>query len=315
MSKDYTYFVRESLTPDGPWAHEWKVFISAFNGSERVRRVFDLAPSTTKIWIIHEEYGFDCCELPCEGGFMSQALVEEEMLRFWEEQLDGLGLEAEEDRVCLDATGFMRPQLMFLIKVLVERGVRKFDVLYSEPRYYKYKDQTEFAGRHITGVRQVFGYEGMSDASASREVLVIGTGFETNLISEVAEDKDQSKKIAIFGLPSLMPDMYQQNALRAWSAKDAIDSESCETHFAPASDIFATATVVSELIEHERRRGDLGHIYLAPLSTKAQAIGFALCALSEYQGENVSIIYPFTRFYEKETSVGIARVWRHALEF
>ena len=177
------------------------------------------------------------------------------------------------------------------------------------------KDSTTFAGSHVDSVRQVVGFEGSSDESGSRDLLLIGAGYETHLISEVAEDKEESRKIVLLGLPSLRPDMYQQNAWRAWQASDAISLQESERYFAPAADVFATATVVSELVDREQKRGNVRHIYMAPLSTKAQAIGFALCFLSEFQAKNVSIIYPFTRTYEKETSVGLARIWKHTLEF
>ena len=204
---------------------------------------------------------------------------------------------------------------MFLIKLLYAKGIRKFDVLYSEPQYYLDKDRTTFAGSHVDSVRQVAGFEGISDDTGSRDLLLIGAGYETHLISEVAEDKEESRKIVLLGLPSLRPDMYQQNAWRAWQASDAISVEESERYFAPAADVFATATVVSELVDREQKRGNVRHIYMAPLSTKAQAIGFALCFLSEFQGANISIIYPFTQTYEKETSAGLARIWKHTLEF
>ena len=300
---------------ESDWDFKWDVFVSAFNGSERVRRVYEKVKAENKYWIVHEEYGFAGDEGPEGGGFICEAVNEEEMLKFWECVLSISVPDVEGTRVCLDATGFMRPQLMFLVNLLHAKGVRKFDVLYSEPQYYLNKDSTTFAGSHVDNVRQVVGFEGISDESGSRDLLLIGAGYETHLISEVAEDKEESRKVVLLGLPSLRPDMYQQNAWRAWQASDAISLEESERYFAPAADVFATATVVSELVDREQKRGNVRHIYMAPLSTKAQAIGFALCFLSEFQKRNVSIIYPFTRNYEKETSVGLARIWKHTLEF
>ena len=300
---------------EADWNFRWNVFVSAFNGSERVRRVYDKVEADNKYWIVHEEYGFASGEGPEGGGFICAALNEEEILRFWESVLSVSVYDVTDTKVCVDATGFMRPQLMFLVNLLHAKGVSKFDVLYSEPQYYLNKDSTTFAGSHVDNVRQVAGFEGISDEAGSRDLLLIGAGYETHLISEVAEDKEESRKVVLLGLPSLRPDMYQQNAWRAWQASDAISLEESERYFAPAADVFATATVVSELVDRERKRGNVRHIYMAPLSTKAQAIGFALCFLSEFQRSNVSIIYPFTRTYEKETSVGLARIWKHTVEF
>ena len=296
------------------WEESWDVLISAFNGSERVEFVYQRVEARHKVWIIHEEYAFKEEEMPREEKFECKAVDEVEMLRFWEEWLLVRVEAGEAKSICIDATGFMRPQLLFLINLLKKKGVSTFDIIYAEPQYYRNKDNTVFAGSYVEDVKQVIGYEGQSDESGSREVLIIGAGYETNLILEVAEEKDQAKKLVVLGLPSLRPDMYQQNAWRAWRASDAVSRETSERHFAPAADIFGTATMISELIEKEKRKGDLNHIYLAPLSTKAQAVGFALCILCEYEDQNVSIIYPFTREYEKETSVGVARIWRHTIE-
>ena len=315
MSRDYTHLYREELRIEADWDAEWDVFVSAFNESERVRRVFEKVRAKKKYWIVHDEYGFDCDEVPGEGGFICDASSEEGMLKFWECCLGAAVVNVKRTRVCLDATGFMRPQLMFLVNLLFVKEIRKFDVLYSEPQYYLNKDSTTFAGSYVDSVRQVVGFEGISNDAGLRDLLLIGAGYETHLISEVAEDKEESRKVVLLGLPSLRPDMYQQNAWRAWQASDAISPEESERYFAPAADVFATATVVSELVSREQRKGSVRHIYMAPLSTKAQAIGFALCYLSEFRGSNVSIIYPFTRTYEKETSVGLARIWRHTIEF
>ena len=192
---------------------------------------------------------------------------------------------------------------------------KKFDVLYSEPMYYKNKDQTKFSGKHVDRVRQVIGFEGVSDIKGSGDVLIIGAGYETHLIEEIAENKDRAKKMVILGLPSLRADMYQQNAWRTWLAEDALDGAKRQRYFAPASDAFATATILSELIFRERRMGSIRHLYLSPLATKAQAVGFALCYLTECQGSNTSIIFPFTIDYQRETSIGFSRAWLHTLEF
>ena len=314
MSREYTHLYRQKLDYNAKWDCQWDIFISAYNASERVRGVFDKIEATKKYWIAHEEYGFGEEELPPKYILVDGSSGEMGMLGVWNSVTAGRGDDWRDMCLCIDATGFLRPHLMFLLKLLLSKGVKKFDVLYSEPEYYKKKDRTMFSGSHVEEVRQVAGFEGIHDNAGSREVLIIGAGYETHLISEVAEDKDQARKVVLLGLPSLRPDMYQQNVWRTWQAEDAIDPESSERYFVPASDPFATATVVSELIDRERKRGDLRHIYLAPLSTKAQAVGFALCHLVEHEGANVSIIYPFTKDYEKETSIGIARIWRNTLE-
>lgn len=55
--------------------------------------------------------------------------------------------------------------------------------------------------------------------------------------------------------------------------------------------------------------------YLAPLSSKPQALGLALYYIWENGLEKpMSIIYPFCERYIGDTATGIARVWRYEVE-
>lgn len=204
---------------------------------------------------------------------------------------------------------------MFLLYLLYSKGLRTVDIIYSEPEQYIKKDLTVFSDRKVEEVRQVKGFEGNTNNTDLRDVLVIGAGYETHLISEVADDKERAKKIIILGLPSLQADMYQQNAWRTWQAADALGEDLEQKHFAPAFDPFVTAEVLREIVEHEQNMSPIGHLYLSPLATKAQAIGFALFFLTEYRNTNASIIYPFCERYDRETSIGLSRIWLYTLEF
>ena len=91
----------------------------------------------------------------------------------------------------------------------------------------------------MTEVRQVVGYEGQHVTDTSRDVLIIGAGYDDKLIAEVAEHKDQARKIQLFGLPSLRADMYQENVLRAHLAESAVGTpihDEASNFFAPAND-------------------------------------------------------------------------------
>ena len=61
------------------------------------------------------------------------------------------------------------------------------------------------------------------------------------LIAQVAENKEFSKKVQIFGLPSLRAHMYQENVLRAYKAEEAVGRDTVDessSYFAPANDPF-----------------------------------------------------------------------------
>ena len=317
MCWDYTIFYKSRLSAEDILLEKWDIFVSAFNPSERVAWVFEQIQATRSIWMVHREYALDESEMPKIGevvrpdasneadfiaGFFSEVGVAE---------FGGL-------RICVDITGFMRPHLMFLIKWLQRYGAASDDVLYSEPVSYSKREETQFSKGSIDAVRQVAGFEGIASRDTSNDLLIVGAGYDDRLIAKVAEDKDKADKIQIFGLPSLRADMYQQNLLRAYRAANAI-GESHQAgqrrYYAPANDPFATATVLSEVVERRNRRRQITNLYLSPLATKPQALGFALFYLGECENTNSSIIFPFSSGYEKETGVGLSRTWRYTIEF
>ena len=317
MSVDYTIFYKSPLDPDGDWAKDqtWDVFISAFNTSERVRRVFESAQAKDKHWIVHAEYAFAPEQRPASGNvFMSRDEIREDDCI--QEFLSKNCPDIKTGTLCIDISGFMRPHLMFLIRVLKAKGVRSFDALYSEPKQYVRREATELAKWRVTEVRPVSGFEGTHQPSlgADDDLLIIGAGYEHHLMGQVANAKTNTRKIQLFGFPSLQADFYQENMLNAHKAAEAVSATN-EKHplFAPANDPFVTAAVLHEKVTEERRHG-VKNIYLCPLASRPQALGFALYYLYEGIEESVSIIYPFATRYAHETTIGIARIWKYHIE-
>lgn len=311
--RDYTFLYREELSHHETWNRKWGLFISAYDTSERVQFVFKHVEADVKHWIVHCEYGFSPDLTQIDNAFWSDELNEGEyILSYFDSMLSTVDLSTT--RVCVDVTGFMRPHLMFLVKLLFSRGATVVDVIYAEPAFYKNKEKTKFSVEQVREVRQVVGFEGVTNNDTSNDLLIIGAGYETHLIEEVAEDKDKARKMIVLGFPSLSADMYQQNAWRTRLAVDAVGESAYEKHFAPANDPFVTATKLSELVDRERRRSPPTNIYLSPLATKAQAVGFVLYYLSECQNESISIIFPYSDTYEPGTSRGVARIWCYTVE-
>jgi hypothetical protein len=310
---DYTYLYRTELGINDNWTQSWDVFISAFDNSERVTRTFSKVRAQEKLWLLHNEYGLSQSAVP-SGAFTSPEENEADFIReFFNNALARRDL--SRTRICLDITGFMRPHMMFLVKLLAVSGVRTLDVMYTEPQLYSNRERTEFSDRAVTSVRQVTGFEGYIDNNTANDVLVIGAGYESHLIAEVAEDKEKADRVVIFGLPSLRADMYQQNRLRVHEASDSIGDTATAKFFSPANDPFVAATVLSELVEKRDAKGRITNLYLAPLATKAQALGFVLFYLKECSGRAASILYPFSAKYSPDASRGISRAWLFTLEF
>lgn len=316
MAVDYTILYRSRLELEDlklPSNH-WPVLVSAYNASERVQAIFARANADAKHWLIQPEYGYSPEQYPKNGDVFAPTSRNE--ADFLADYLAKASVDPRQSGACIDITGFMRPHLMLLVRMMFEAGVDRFHVLYTDPVRYSKEEQTEFSKGPVVAVRQVAGFEGQHVPHRGVEdTLIIGTGYDDELIRRVADSKANAHKHQMFGLPSLQPDMYQENVLRASRAAEAVgQSGEREPCFAPANDPFVTASILQARVNREVAAGHLSNLYLCPLGTKAQALGFALYYLTEWLGGPCSMIFPFAEFYEQETSKGIARVWKYTLE-
>jgi len=317
-AREYNIFYKKELSPAHDWsAFCWDVFASAFNSSDRVAIVFNCVAASKKFWLIHTEYDYQASELP-QGSVIHLTSDEAESIKTFVKTIEqSAGKPIGEISLCVDLTGFMRPHLLFLVLYLHFLKVRRFDVIYTEPDVYAKKERTIFSAGAIT-VRQVAGYEGLNSPDQSDDLLIIGSGYDQRLIKAVAEHKDKADKVQIYGLPSLRADMYQENVLNAYKAEDAIGvnkSTDVDEFFAPANDPFVTATILSEIVARRKRIRPISNLYLSPLATKAQALGFALYFIGEGQSTNTSMLFPVSARYTRETSRGLSRVWLYTVEY
>jgi hypothetical protein len=316
---DYNIFYKTELSLKDPWpAGRWDVFISAYNSSERVKITFDKVPARRKCWVIHNEYSYSSEDIPPGDSFRS---TKQDEASFIKELVSYIQQSAGEDisklSICVDVTGFMRPHLLFLALYFWRSNVPQFDILYTEPQRYAQKELTTFSEGAIS-VRQVAGYEGINSPDFAGDLLIVASGYDHRLIKAVAEHKDKADKIQIFGLPSLRADMYQENVLNAHRASDALGvnkTSDVASYFAPANDPFVTASTLHEIVERRSRVLPISNLYLSPLATKPQALGFALFYIGECEGKNASILFPVSSRYSRETSIGLSRVWMYTIEY
>lgn len=198
--------------------------------------------------------------------------------------------------------------------------VRTFDILYTEPKQYRDQERTNFSDNFYQ-VKKLYGMSGVNTSEADYDLLIIAAGYDHSRIIDVAKLKKHCKKVLLFGFPSLSPDMFQENVLRAYKAESDLGSECFEdissNIFAPAYDPFVTAQTIKEYIEQEQWKSgkDFTNIYFAPLSSKPHAIGMAIYFLLEKGWQkNYSIIYPFCNTYYPDNSDGVAKIWRYTIE-
>ena len=314
MMIDYSIFYRSVVDPASLENVEpYDVFISAFNSAIRVQSVFEKTPAARKIWLVHPEYKYMDNELPSVGEIVKP--LQNDELEQVRELLEVTG-PLVGSRVCIDITGFMRHVLVFLIAKLNTLGVNNFTAVYSEPEAYAKQEATVFSTQTAGKVRAIAGMR-LSNNEHAQDVLVLGVGFDHALINEVMNNKDHVVVYPILGFPPLSPDMFQQSAIRAsHSGGPALeDAWITNRRFAPANDPFATAGVVAELIRKMDVTGRSPNVYLSPLSTKVQALGFALYWVLEGKGRGaVSMLLPECETYSRETSTGLKRLWTYDVE-
>lgn len=291
----------------------WSLFISAYNESERVLSVFARTRAERKLWVILPEYEYEPIEVSHLTGALHCARQDSESVVV-KKIVERVGETAMLNGVCIDITGFMRPHILFLLHLLSGIGVAEISMLYTEPDRYARKEHTTFSKEEITCVRQVHGYEGVHSDDMERDVLLVGVGYDDALISRVINDKDSAHLVQMLSLPSLSADMYQESILRLDRTGTAGVASGAEVIFAPANDPFVIASELSTKVFEMRNSGNLGNLYLCPLATKPQALGFGLFYLRELCGEPASIVFPFSHSYSRGTSTGVGRSWVYEIK-
>lgn len=306
---DLSYFV-DAKRPLSPNNDSWDIFVSAYNDSDRVKRIFASIHAKRKAWWMLPEYNYQLHEFPTDGDVVADLHHEHEadLIRDALAQTGPLT-----GRVAFDVTGLMRPHILFLMNYLLLNGVTRYDFIYTEPEHYSRRVDTAFSKDETSIVRQVAGYEGQHTPDTTNDILILGVGYDHPLISRVVSNKEKARTVQLHSLPSLSADMYHEALLRLDSVGMAGASED-SIYFSSANDPYVTASVLSGAIKSLNSTKPVTNLYLSTLATKPQAIGFGLFYLTELRGSSSSIIFPCTRGYERETGKGLGRSWVYPIE-
>lgn len=210
-------------------------------------------------------------------------------------------------RFVIDITGFPRQHVMCIVGRLISLGWNGFRAMYAEPTAYVHEEDTVFSGEGQVTVRPVRGLEG-SYRVGKAETLVIGTGYEVDLMQAVAYSRPRATKKLLFGLPPLQLTMYQENILQAMLASDAVEGTGkSDRLFAAAYCPFETAQVITDCVTRGARKGE--NTFLAPLGTKVQALGFTLAYMYEFSGQTATMLTAATAKVRRGTALGVGRIW------
>ncbi len=310
MKMDYSYFKKTRYRSiEDLRGLEYDCLISTYVESERVKAPSQYISSKEKWWVLEDDNA--------SGDFIGSART----FRITDESDGGIAKELIEkcyNRLCVDITGFVIPQLLILLRFLQIKGIRSFDVIYTEPNQYKEGEETQFTETPIC-VKQILGYSGMHISDMSNDLLVVAAGYDHSRIIEVATEKKSAKKVLLFGFPPCSPGMFQENILRAFQAEPAVGMDCFRNMdlniFAAANDPFSTAQALKSYVEKVlRSKEPFTNLYLSPLSSKPQALGMALFYIWEDGWKKEwSIIYPFCTKYIHDTTSGISRIWRYEI--
>lgn len=311
---DYTIFYKRIIDSQEKWDNlpEYDFYISTYDCSDRVKYNFSKIKAKEKHWFFTPHHKIPADKRVIDGKIFEYNHYNDDdfIVQYFN---DISAILQPDSRFCIDITGFIRPFIVFLIRYLQEAGYKNVDVIYTEPNKYVHSDETEFSG-FVDIVRPVPGCSS-SDVmpSSENDVLILAAGYDDNLISAVAESKKHCDiKYQIYGFPSLQPDMYQESVLRVHNARESLGS-GVLTYYAPAFDPFVTAQKIKEIVDINLSIRKV-NIYISPLSTKPQVLGFILYYLFEGISKPVSIIFPYSLHYSINTCSGINKTWLYQLE-
>jgi hypothetical protein len=307
MKTDYSVFFKTSYDDGNIDSENYDYFFSGYDNCPRTTTIYNKVVANQKLWFLFPQYNIKQTDLPAGEEFYTRDLLKED--DFFIDYITGNNLNFG-GKICVDTTGFLHPHLIFLIKYLYLKGVKRIDFLYTEPKYYKKAEDTKFSG-FIDDVRIIEGYgASYTIPNVDNDLLITAAGYDDKLIAKISQAKSKIRsKYAIIGFPSLQPDMYQESILKIHSAKESIGV--MKQKFAPAYDPFITAQVIDNIINE-----NVGctNIYLSPLSTKPQTLGMAFYYLWNHASRPISIIYPFSKSYPPSTGVGIKKTWKYTFE-
>lgn len=319
---DYDIYYRKELSIENESLNSeaFDIFISAFNASDRVKDVFDKVNSQYKYWLVHPEYKFTDAELATiEATKVIKPLQFNEQEQFFELYNELKQYDLTSAKICIDSTGFMRNVLAFLIIAFGHMGAKKIYILYSEPVKYIDNQNTNFS----ISADKVKALDGtaITPTTNAKDSLIMSIGFDHVLMSQVVNDHESATFYPVYAFPSLSADMFQQSAFRSSNIIPIKDNElTTRKFFAPANDPFSTAKKIQEIVNiiHSRDHILKHNIYLCPLSTKAQLVGYAYYWWKEGRHQTdrgmINIVLPTCTSYKRETSIGIKRVWQYTLE-
>lgn len=304
MKIDFSIFYSEQIKSLAD--KQFDLYISAFDGCPRTVQPFNESCAKRKVFLSFPQQEHRKAEIQLYSNDNTREDLYIQQL-FKDIPID------RKTRICIDCTGFLIPHLIYIIGYLYKLGTKTIHIVYNEPEQYINKENTIFS-KTVYAPTPIHGFEAITSNIGVDEILIIETGFQSDLIREVIRSKSKAfGRHCLIGFPSMHADMYQHNLIQLESVKNFIGSDRVEYHKAPAYDPFITANKIMEIVSsYGPSKSNIFHI--APLSTKPQAIGAALSYIALKEEYPIDIIYPNSKVFYTMNTIGIHRRWLYTIE-
>lgn len=306
---------------------KYDLFISGYNNEKMVTDVFNSMIAVNKTWLIFPDYieldsskysGNDYFEYTSE--IIDYNNIESAYIKKF---LNHYKLnERHTESICIDITGFIKPYMLYLILSLKYLNYNNIDIIYSEPKSYTNNEDTPFSISETKIVRSL-DWNILRVEPGKNDLLLINVGYDNILVDNVVNYyKRVGNHKILLGFPSLQPIMYQENILNLIKSSENLNiNQTFQPIFAAANDPFETAKIINtEINKYIKETEEVKIIYLAPLATKAQALGIVFFYIKEFarfeeKGIRLKIVYPFTKLYSSSSTEELSKINRYTLEF
>jgi len=205
--------------------------------------------------------------------------------------------------VFLDITSISIPDIFKICFVFKElKDFAFLNVIYSEPKYYKYLNGLYFDYEHHSGERAYRVIDEYFTSSISKDVVLICfLGFDPLISKYIHEMKEDSDIVAINGFPSFYPKLKDISLERNYELISAIGQE--KVQYSQANHPFSAYNTLTEIKSNNRNK----ILDICVLGTKPMALGACLFALNNSSHTKVS--YPYPVEYRPQISIEAADIW------
>lgn len=210
---------------------------------------------------------------------------------------------SEKSNIFVDITNIVIPDIFRLFFVLSKiLGIQHFNVIYSEPKYYKYlngfyfKYEKEIAQREYKTIPEFF-----SSAVSRNVIFICFIGFERLVSKYVHDRKEHSDVLVINGFPAFYPKMKDISIEHNYELISAIGPDCIR--YTQANDPFSAYNELTAIMnEYPNELLDI-----CVLGSKPMALGACVFALKNPDVAKVS--FPFPLKPQKHSSIDVSMIW------